>query len=97
MTLNAPASARNFWSHCESGSKHCVLILKQVLFYTAGSDAPWCHGSHISSSMWRGPNVSPFSLCFIMRAILRAGLVGRNVPANHLIDTDRFAADHAGR
>ncbi len=97
MSLNALVSARNFWSHCENGSKHCVLILKRVLFYTAESDAPWCHGSHISSSMWCGPNVTSCSLCFIMRAILRAGLVGRNVPANRRIDTDRYAADHAGR
>ena len=32
-----------------------------------------------------------------MHAILRSGHAVRTVPANHRIDTDRFAAGHAGR
>ena len=66
----------------------------QVPLYIAGSGAPWCRDFRISFSTSRGRNVSP---CSTTREILRSGLGASTVPANHRIDTDRFAAGHAER
>ena len=62
-----------------------------------GFGVPWYRGSRILFSTLRGQNVSPYSRCFTTRAIRRSGPVVRNVPANHGVDADRFAAGHAGR
>ena len=97
MNHNAPASETSFSTHYASDSKLCAGILNQVPTYIAGSGAPWCRDFRISSSTSLGQNVSPYSPCFTTREILRSGLGASTVPANHRIDTDRFAAGHAGR
>ena len=97
MSLNAPVSEQNSWLHCASVSRLWEPIPNQIRFYTAGSDAPSCHGFHILSSMSRGRNVSRYSLYFTMRAIPQSGPGARVLPANRRIDADRFAAGHAGR
>jgi hypothetical protein len=97
MKLNALALELNSWLRCANVSKLCAPILSQVRSYIAAFGAPWCPGFLISSSTLHDRNVSLYSLCFTTRAIPQSGLVARTVPANHRIDTDRFAAGHAGR